>query len=84
MNAAYRDVPDSLWSAELGQPPAGPPLAAGDLLLIPTQEPGPPSQHATLHAFSLSDGTPRWQRSFEYALVSGLAAVQTSEVWPKV
>jgi outer membrane protein assembly factor BamB len=47
---------------------------------VPTQEPGPPSQHSTLHALSLADGSPRWQKSFEYALASGLAAVQTSEV----
>jgi len=69
-----------LWLAQLGEPPAGPPLVVGDLLLVATQEPGPPSQHATLHALSLADGGPRWKRSFEYAQVSGLAAVQTSEV----
>jgi outer membrane protein assembly factor BamB len=73
-------APDAIWSAKLGEPPAGPPLVVGDLLLVPTQEPGLPSQHATLRALSLADGSPRWQRSFEYAQVSGLAAVQASEV----
>ena len=83
MNSTQFDTylaPDAVWSEELGQSPAGPPLVVGDLLLVPTQEPGPPSQHSALHALSLADGSPRWQRSFEYAQVSGLAAVQTSEV----
>jgi outer membrane protein assembly factor BamB len=55
-------------------------VVVGELLLVPTQEPGPPSQRSTLHALSLADGSPLWQKSFEYALVSGLADVQTSEV----
>ncbi|HUX76557.1 MAG TPA: PQQ-binding-like beta-propeller repeat protein [Anaerolineae bacterium] len=80
MNSTQSNAPNTLWSAELGQPSAGPPLVAGDLLLVPTQDPGPSSQHATLHALSLVDGNPRWQCSFERALVSGLAALQTSEV----
>jgi outer membrane protein assembly factor BamB len=62
-----------VWSAELGQPPIGPPLVVGDLLLVSTQEPGPPSQHSTLRALSLADGSPRWRWPLEYALVSGLA-----------
>ncbi len=70
----------ALWSVELNQPPAGPPLVASDLLLLPTQEPGLPSQHGTLHALNLADGGPRWQRNFEYAMVSGLATVQTLKV----
>ena len=78
MNTTQCDThpaPDELWAIELGQPPAGPPpLVAGDLLLVPTQEPGPISHHATLHALSLADGSSCWQRSFEYALVSGLAS----------
>jgi outer membrane protein assembly factor BamB/tetratricopeptide (TPR) repeat protein len=69
-----------LWSTALDEPPTGPPLVVDDLLLVPTQEPAPPSQHSTLHALSLVDGSERWGRTFEYALVSGLAAVQTSEV----
>jgi len=80
LNSTQSSAPNTLWSAELGQPSAGPPLALGDLLLVPTQEPGPSSQHATLYALNLVDGNPRWQRPFERALVSGLAALQTSEV----
>jgi outer membrane protein assembly factor BamB len=80
LNSTQSNAPNPLWSAELGQTPAGPPLVAGDLLLVPTQEPGLSSQRATLHALSLVDGNPRWQRPFERALVSGLAALQTSEV----
>jgi len=68
------------WSAEVGEAPSGPLLVAGDLLLVPSQEPDPSAQHSTLHALDLVDGSPRWQRSFEHAWVSGLAAVQTSEV----
>ncbi len=71
-------APDTLWSTELGQPPAGPPLVVGDLLLAPTQEHGLSSHHAMLHALSAGEASPRWQRPFEYALVSGLA--QTSKV----
>ena len=83
MSSNPRDMypaPNAIWSADLSEPPAGPPLAVGGLLLAPMQESGPPAQHFTLHALSLADGSPRWQRSFEYALVSSLAAVQTSEV----
>jgi len=84
VNLAQRDTPHALWSAELSQPPAGPPLATGDLLLVPTQEAGPPAYHATLHALSLADGGPRWQHPFEYALISGLARIsevsETSEI----
>jgi len=57
-----------------GQPPAGPLLAAGDLLLVATQETGPSALPATLHALGLAGGQPRWHRSFAHALVSGLAA----------
>ena len=57
-----------------GRPPAGPLLAAGDLLLMAAQEPGPSAQPATLFALGLADGQPRWHKDFSYALVSGLAA----------
>jgi outer membrane protein assembly factor BamB len=80
LNSTQSNAPNPLWSAELGQIPAGPPLVAGDLLLVPTQDPGPPSQITTLHVLSLVDGDPHWQHPFERALVSGLAALQTSEV----
>jgi len=63
-----------LWSVELGEPSANPPMIAGDLLLVATQETAPPARHSTLHALSLAHGSLIWQRSFEYALVSGLAA----------
>jgi outer membrane protein assembly factor BamB len=45
---------------------------------VPVQEPGPPSYHATLHALSLIDGSSCWHRSFEYALISGLQAFESS------
>jgi hypothetical protein len=80
VNFIQRDthpVPDAIWSTDLDQPPAGPPLVVGDLLLVPTQEPSQPFQHSALHALSLADGSPRWQRSFEHALVSGLASAHT-------
>jgi hypothetical protein len=57
-----------------GRPPAGPLLAAGDLLLLAAQEPGPSAQPATLCALGLADGRPRWHKDFANALVSGLAA----------
>ena len=64
MNSIHHDTPYALWSAELGQPLAGPPLVSGGLLLAPTQEPGPPSYHSMLHALSLADAVLRWQESF--------------------
>ncbi|MFL7791932.1 MAG: hypothetical protein AB8I69_07315, partial [Anaerolineae bacterium] len=75
---AKRSISKILWSAELDQPPAGPPLTVGDLLLIPTQELGPPAYHATLHALSTADGSLRWRYPFKYALISGLQAFETS------
>jgi len=59
-----------------GRPPAGPLLAAGDLLLVATQEPGAPTQPATLYALGLADGRPRWHKDFANVLVSGLAATR--------
>jgi len=52
-------------------------LVAGDLVLVPTQEPDPSAQRAALHALGLADGTPRWQRSFEYVILSGLITPPT-------
>jgi outer membrane protein assembly factor BamB len=57
-----------------GRPPTGSLLAAGDLLLVATQEPGPSTRPASLCALGLADGQPRWRKDFPYALVSGLAA----------
>jgi outer membrane protein assembly factor BamB len=62
-----------------GRPPAGPPLAAGDLLLLAVQEPGPSTQPASLYALDLADGRPRWHKDFVHALVSGLAATPDNE-----
>ena len=59
-----------------GWPPAGPLLAAGDLLLLAVQEPGSSTQPASLYALGLADGRPRWHKDFANALVSGLAATQ--------
>jgi outer membrane protein assembly factor BamB len=70
----------ALWSAELDQTPIAPPLVTDDLLLVPTQETTPPSHQSTLHALNLSNGSKQWERSFGYALISGLAAVQPSKV----
>jgi len=47
-----------------------PPLVAGDLLLVPTQESAPPPQFATLHALCLVNENTRWQSFFEHATVS--------------
>ena len=85
MNVIQRDtqpVPGDTWSVALGQSPTGPPLATGDLLLVPTQEPGMPAQHAVLHTLEPGTGNPRWQRRFEHALVSGLAAAPASDAFP--
>jgi outer membrane protein assembly factor BamB len=81
---ALRDThpePNVLWRAELGLPPAGSPLVAGNLLLVTMQEPGPFPHYATLNALSLDEGNRCWQRSFEHALVNGSVAVQTLEVF---
>ena len=53
-------------------------MVAGDRLLIPTQGAGPLAQHSNLHALNLTDGSPRWQRHFEYALVTGLSQLPES------
>ena len=77
MNTAQRSTIEALWSVELGQSPAGSPLVVGDLLVVPTQEPGPSAHRTTLHALSLTYGSARWQKVFEYALITGLAATHT-------
>ncbi|MGD9100800.1 MAG: hypothetical protein PVF45_10000, partial [Anaerolineae bacterium] len=69
------DTVSDLWSQNLDQAPAGPPLVAGDLLLLPTH--APPAPHSALHALDLSTGYPRWHKTFQHALVSG---IQTSEI----
>ena len=62
------------WSVPLNQAPACPPVLTGDLLLVATQESGPSAHHATLHVLDPRDGNTRWQQTFEYALISGLAS----------
>ncbi len=70
----------ALWSVTLDAPAAGPPLAAGDLLLIPTQAADPSSAHSALHALDLHDGRPRWHKPFQHALVSGLQTCQVGNL----
>jgi hypothetical protein len=72
LSTAYHDIPDVLWSVELDEPPTGQIAIAGHLLLVATQASDPSVQRSTLRALSLKDGGLRWQRHFEYALVSGL------------
>ena len=71
----------ALWTAALDAPPAGPPLAAGDLLLVPTQPAGPAAAPSALHAFDLHAGRPRWSKTFPHALVSGLQTCQVCKTW---
>jgi outer membrane protein assembly factor BamB/tetratricopeptide (TPR) repeat protein len=68
--------PKIAWSTLLGQSPIVSPVTAGDLLFVAAQEFGPAALHSTLHVLSLDDGSTRWQRAFEYALVSGLASAR--------
>lgn len=65
-------TPNKLWSTPLGHPPTASPTTTGDLLLIPTHQPNSASQTAALHALDLSDGSPRWQQSFDHAMITGL------------
>jgi outer membrane protein assembly factor BamB len=73
-------TPDVVWSTALGEPPAGPLVVAGDLLVTATQEPDLTSENSTLHALGLADGSLHWQRLFEYALVSGLAVTADGRI----
>ena len=67
--------PNTLWTAELKQTVSQPPLALGDLLLVASRPSGSTmAQHGLVSAVSLADGTLRWQKTFEYSLISGLAA----------
>lgn len=66
--------PDPIWRISLDAPPAGPPVPTGNLLLVATQESGPSAHPATLYALGPRDGSTRWQQTFEYALISGLAS----------
>lgn len=66
-----------VWSVEMGATPGGPMMVAGDVVLAPTQS--AERQHSTLGAAGLADGSPRWQQSFEYALVSGLETLRVSQ-----
>jgi len=73
-------APRTIWPAkELSEQPGGPLSVVGDLLLIATQEPVEPPQRSALCAFSLADGSRRWQQPFEYALVSGLETFEVSK-----
>ncbi len=69
--------PHAQWSVDLSGPPAETLLVAGELVLVPTQEPDPSARRATLHALRLADGAPCWRRSFEYAMLTGLASAPT-------
>lgn len=63
-----------VWSVEMGATPGGPMMVAGDVVLVATQSAD--RQHSTLGAVGLADGGLRWQRSFEYALISGLETLR--------
>jgi outer membrane protein assembly factor BamB len=63
------------WSAAVGETPAGPPLAAGEWLLLPTHQPGRAPAWSRLRWLGLDDGQPGKSLTFEGALISGLAAV---------
>lgn len=73
-------TPHKLWAASLGHSPTASPTITNDLLLIPTHQPDSASQTATLHALDLSDGTPRWQHVFEYAMISGLTITAAGHI----
>jgi outer membrane protein assembly factor BamB len=64
--------PNTLWTAELEQTVIQPPVVLGDLLLVASQPSGTTAQHGLVSAVSLADGALRWQKTFEYSLVSGL------------
>lgn len=67
-------APNVIWTAELDQTISQPPLVFGGTLLLVTQPSGPVVQHNGLQALDLATGEPRWQHTFEYALVSGMQA----------
>ncbi len=67
-------VVDCIWSTPLNEASTCLPILTPNLLLIATQESDPSAHHATLHAIDPRDGDARWQQTFEYALISGLAS----------
>jgi outer membrane protein assembly factor BamB len=71
-----------IWLTPLGERPAGPPLAAGDRLLVPTHEPALSPAWSRLHWLGLSDGRQDRALTFEGALISGVRPFrpETSEV----
>jgi len=70
----------AIWSSEVQDTPAGYMHVAGDVLLVPAHEPGSSPRRSTLHALNLTDGSLAWQKTFEDALVSGLAVLETPDV----
>lgn len=65
---------NQLWTAELKQTVSQPSLVLGNLLLVASKPSGPAAQHGILSAVSLVDGALCWQKTFEYSLISGMAA----------
>ncbi len=74
MSEATREStgPEPIWTAVLDQNVSQPPIILGNTLLVATQPSGPVIQHSRLQAIDLADGNLKWQKEFEYSLVSGM------------
>jgi hypothetical protein len=68
--------PDLIWSAGLGETPAGAPLAAGEWLLLATHQAGAAPTWSKLRWFSLADGQPGQSVFFVGALIGGLKPIR--------
>jgi outer membrane protein assembly factor BamB len=71
-----------LWTVDLSQSSCTHLLACDDLLLLATQERSQSPGHSALHALSVADGSLRWRKACEHALVSGLAQLPRSSELP--
>ncbi|MCP4539780.1 MAG: PQQ-binding-like beta-propeller repeat protein [Chloroflexi bacterium] len=79
-NDTQNSIPTPIWSASLALPPAIPPLLAGNLLLVATQDTGSSDHPAVLYALDLRDGSISWSQTFEYGMISGLAVTADGHI----
>jgi outer membrane protein assembly factor BamB len=68
--------PDPIWSAALGETPAGPPLAVEEWLLLATHQAGAAPTWSKLRWFSLADGQPGQSVFLVGALVGGIRPIR--------
>lgn len=62
----------TLWKTRLAESVCCPPIVVGETVLLGTRPSDKQAKQCSLLGISLVNGEPRWQHTFDYALISGM------------